>query len=482
MNDASPGASGDEKSRAGAFPKLRRLWLLPPLAFARLGSSPVPLDAFFWGPNDERPGGTGKTTIRPAPTLYFRGDGTLFARTPSAVYFKDQDGFRPVCPFFELHGEWEGEGGPVRGPITPEIVPPSRLRWRVEVANLKPYNMTLDRGTEIRALIELAGDDTEEKPLKGESPPDGPNPLIPRDCHVPLGRVRLNRPDASFPGYRLRFHPGGGFIYGPSDLPERWRRRYTTAPRLTIPADRLFLNPKSAWCRWKKTDDPRRAPEGQFAKDEKEVSLGLVDDICDGIITCGVDGLEAHARVVVAPPDFAPDRRPPISLADGLKDRVDRASVSQPRYYDDMAQVALEIRDLMERAFETMGQMNLDALCNLFDTNLNHYFAHQANLKYPDGENRLFEEPIATASDPLPLTAQGRQHHHRYISIELFFDFVRKRPDLIEKWIREPMTSNPFYTYQMPPLMRNSTGGPLHLTRRQYQLLLNWSRKIRETP
>jgi hypothetical protein len=43
---------------------LRKLLIYPPLAFARLGNSSTPLDAFAWGPNDVTPRGTAKTTMR----------------------------------------------------------------------------------------------------------------------------------------------------------------------------------------------------------------------------------------------------------------------------------------------------------------------------------------------------------------------------------------------------------------------------------
>ena len=57
---------------------------------------------------------------------------------------------------------------------------------------------------------------------------------------------------------------------------------------------------------------------------------------------------------------------------------------------------------------------------------------------------------------------------------------IREKPGLIEKWIREPGGNDGFFTKQMPPVMRDSSGGPLHLTRRQYDLLRNWALHLRK--
>lgn len=60
------------------------------------------------------------------------------------MVFKVADGWRAVCPFVELHGEWESGGTIRQGPITSEVLAlfgltTADLRWRVEVANLKSF-------------------------------------------------------------------------------------------------------------------------------------------------------------------------------------------------------------------------------------------------------------------------------------------------------------------------------------------------------
>jgi len=68
--------------------------------------------------------------------------------------------------------------------------------------------------------------------------------------------------------------------------------------------------------------------------------------------------LIASASVFVGPPDFAPDRRPFLSLADELNDRAgDSASANG-------ADVGHErdawVQDLFERIYETLSLLNLD--------------------------------------------------------------------------------------------------------------------------
>src|SRR5919202_244014 len=99
--------------------KIHRIWFYPPLAFARVGSAEQPLDNFLWGPNDNAPRGTGKTTIIPAETLRIDSTGMITSYMPEDIAFKEVvDGreiFRPVCPWFEVHGRWTIEGQDAEG-------------------------------------------------------------------------------------------------------------------------------------------------------------------------------------------------------------------------------------------------------------------------------------------------------------------------------------------------------------------------------
>jgi len=72
---------------------IEALWIYPPLAFARLGASNIPLESFVWGEDDTTPRGTGKTTIAPATTLRVADDGTISSYVPKNIRFKDEQRF-----------------------------------------------------------------------------------------------------------------------------------------------------------------------------------------------------------------------------------------------------------------------------------------------------------------------------------------------------------------------------------------------------
>lgn len=463
---------------------IRDLWLYPPLAFARVGMSDVPADNYAWGPNDVRPRGTGKTTAVPAETLRVADDGTVTAELPAELHFKDAAGWRPVCPFFELHASWE-EGGAARsGPVTAELLEAhglslSDVRWSVHVANLKPFHMTLDEGDRLEARLEVGGGETSRRQLEGRTPGGVAEPLVAPDCFIGLGWIQATRPSGDFPALRLRFTPPPGVVYGPEDLAQRPAGRDIPVPADLVPADRLVINPRAAWPRFQLEDDPRTNPQGLFAIDGKRVSLGLVDDVSDGFVSCTVgDMAPARARIVVGPPNYAPDRRPFTTLADGLKDRVDREEVHAPAYVDDMEATTHEVRDLMERVFETMGLVNVDYQ-NARARAENRAIAEAQGLPAADGEDKAFPRLEPLDDRPLPWTEIGRQQHERFLALEVFEDVLRERSDVIELWIREPGTQERYYDRRMPALYRGSDRYPMHLTRRQYELLQAWAARLR---
>ena len=462
---------------------IRRLFLYPPLAFGRLGPSATPCDSYQWGPNDQSPRGTGKTTAVPAETLTVADDGTVTSSVPSRVVFKDEAGFRPVCPFFEVHAEWDGDPAPGHGPVTPELLARfghtlADLTWTVEVANLKPFHYTLDPADRVAATVTLAGDRTTRQPLLGVSPSAAAAPLVPAGAHVPLGSIQLTRSTDDFPELRLRFTPATGHVYGPRNLSDRTQE-------YRLPEDRLILNPEAAWSRFVlRGEDPRTNPGGLFAgvrEDGAYVSLGLVDDVSDGIVTCSLEGATtAVARVAVGPPNFAPDRRPIVSIADGLTDRVDRAALADPRYVaDNEALTSFEVRDLMERAFETMANMNVDVQSDRCRRE-NSDIAQAGGQPQEDAAGKALLPLPPVLGRPLPLTELGRQRHRRFRSLEVLEDTLRERPGLLDIRLREPRTQERYYDTEMPYAMRGSDRYPFHLTHRQYALLQAWAAHLRQ--
>ena len=80
---------------------------------------------------------------------------------------------------------------------------------------------------------------------------------------------------------------------------------------------------------------------------------------------------------------------------------------------------------------------------------------------------------------PLRLTELGRDAHRRNTASMLFRALVLKNPDFMDKWVRLPAGPDRYYDRKMPGLMRGGDRMPLHLTRRQYDLLANWVRSLR---
>src|SRR6266508_1247172 len=164
---------------------IKRIWLHPPLAFARVGSSKHPCDNFCWGPDDLAPEGTARTRIVPMESLKVAEDGAVTAYPPNDPFvFKDGDAFRPVCPFFELHAEWRIGGEAGTGRLTKAIldqlkIPLEALTWRVNVYNLKAFHLTKSRGDQVKASVEIRGDSHGRQELEGKSPTEGGAALVP---------------------------------------------------------------------------------------------------------------------------------------------------------------------------------------------------------------------------------------------------------------------------------------------------------------
>ena len=546
---------------------IKRIWLYPPLAFARVGGSSTPCENFYWGPDDLTPDGTARTRIVAAETLRVAEDGTVSPHQPlqtDSVIFKDDEGFRPVCPFFEVHAEWQLDGGEKEeGPLTEAVLERfglsvDKLKWRVEVFNLKAFHLTDSEGDRIAAWVEIPAGDFTRHRLEGRSV--GKQPLVPPGTHIPLGTVQATRRSGDFPEFRLRFTPASGKVYAPTDLADRVAKLEQPKAKVPItgieaaraelanggdpkavfrdfmlvnnlvwrdfklPADQCLLNPAAEWPKYNLigVDDllarlpsllPRfadvmalsghgdrsellRALLGPyknvgnlppslfaFAAEPPNIlaSLGMVDDMGDGTISFELgDDLKATSRIVIAPPMYAPDRRLPVSLADGLADRVDRASVRNLQWVEGVnrADADAEVHDLLDRAYETAGLQNVDAAADfLRQENSNRALRRDSPLTQQQAADLLWHTDKVTSVHALPLSALAWQRHRRNTTRLFFENFVRETKGWFGRWIRPPADPQKFYDKRMPGLMRGFDRHPLHLTRRQYELLKAWAKR-----
>jgi hypothetical protein len=506
---------------------LKRIWLAPPLAFARVGGSPIPCCAFVWSADDLTPDGTAQTTLQIAETIDLDADGIPTRANPDRIIFRDADGIRPVCPYFELHGTWSEGRRDVSGPVTKTVLDRcgirlSDIRWEVHCAQLKAFHYTYDDGDRIDARLRLRGDDTARHALEGRSPATAKNPLVPKRTFVPLGAVQIAQLTDEYPDVRLRFYAPPGHVYGPTDIDQRIRR---SNPRLgddnenrqwrelNLPAERKILNPRSRWATYNldrsklgpfSPDDSRNYPallfafvlvEGSDPTNPDHRSLGIVDDISDGLITCSVRWkgrtLSAVARIVVGPPDFGPTSRPPVSLADNLADRADRDAARHPDAWtlDELRDI---VGDIFERAFETSDLVNKDyqnTRCHWENADRLDEAGRTSTYDLDEVEAMLWPD-ITTAANlaavrsgkasAFHLSEGGERKHRRYATVEYLELRFREDPNLFETWIRRPLDPNPYFDHRMPALMRGSDTRPWHLTRRQWELVRMWVDKLQE--
>jgi len=460
---------------------IEQIWICPPLAFARFGQSETPVANFHWAENDYSPRGTAETVIRPTETFEIDGDGNISSTMPDEIIFVDGKKWRPVAPFFEVHGKLSnGYEGPLGLNELKECgLSLADIEWTIESANRKAFHYTLSKDEHVVAKVILKGNEHRRTRLEGVCPKDSSNPLVFNDHPIELGSVQVISPCNKIPGIRLRITPPKGLIYAPTDVASR------DLSSLLKPNEdkekflnglRCILNPKSNWPNWSPVDgDSRTNPGGLFAQTPEGSSLGFLDDSNDGMIKVCITGnnvdkgvQEAYARYTCCPPDFQPDRRPFTSIADGLKDLVSREEVLDPTFVEgsQWPETEAEIADLMQRVRETMEASNLD------HQNLRSLLANEGitktNPSYP------FEPIAPRPGHPFPLLEAGRANHARFLAYDVFKQRFGQRPELFEKWIRDPTAERTVYNTQMPALMRGSDSYPMCLSQRQHKLMSAW--------
>lgn len=377
---------------------IREIYILPSMAFARVGSSTASCVAFSWAEPEISPDGPTGLRLAPEVTYEVSEDGELTESIPNQIDFKDSDNrFCPVSPFFEIWGIWCDPGSEVEGPLTVKVLTEmglslSDVKWTVSLGNLKAYHFTLNEGDRIAGEATSKGDQHQHVSVDGVSPDGaGIEPLITAGKKLPMGEFQVIKPRNDDDPLRIRFTPPQGLVYGPPNLkkriddnsdvlnPSNGQPLNADWVGFDLPDTNKIVNDNAVWAKLDLQNegpppvgagDPRNSPGGLSARlyerrgsgEELQIvpiSMGLVDDVSDGLVICEVAGQKSCARLIVGPPDMAPANRPVISLQDGLSDRALRQeSRDQPLSAEELEEI---VADIFERALETSELMNKDA-------------------------------------------------------------------------------------------------------------------------
>jgi hypothetical protein len=532
---------------------IKSIYFLPPLAIGRLGGGDTPLDSFVWD-SDRTIHGAHRTIIRPAISLEVLGDGSLRPFLPNSIQFRDSGLLRPVAPFFELWATLvDGSFHPLTSTLLERCnASLDNVQYEITVANRKAQRRTGSAACAYIAHANVTASDHARKQLLAYSPhTSAQQPLVYKDRPVPLGHFQAIKPlprvalNINLDVLRVRFTPAKGKVYGPPAAiagPASPLQQGIALPKVTeggrlheiVRPENRILNAHTPWSQHimdQNRDDPQPSDSYDGANVGNSQSWGVVDDSCDGIIQAyviiGDRRLVASSRVLSSCPDFAPDRRPFYSVADDLADR----DLPNINIDDDPPEGReYEIADLFERAFETASLFNLDALrtraiaenisspplpeeagqpemdersMTSADRGIKKGDLGKKIPPYADLTGDLFHHPPAAVREPgLPYTAAAQFAHAKLCDIETLIDFLRSKPDRVERLVRPPMgrfselagrrrKSTPqkfrdprverdtYHDMRMPPYMRDSDENPLAVTHRQHDALMQFIRSLK---
>ncbi len=489
---------------------IRRIFFNPSVAVARVGGSSTPLDAFDWGPGD--PHTVAETRILPTWTLDVRTDGSVSPRLPQRLILRDGALLRPLAPFLELWA-MTGDGGSadwVPRPVTTALLAANSastasLTFTVDAMNRKAERRGPRGAGQNPAFlrfgtfpaVRVRGNSHGAVQLLGTSPPEATRPMIPRGRNIPLGRLQVLRPvpqppsprwpdDVRIDAVRVRFTPARGRFYGPPAAAQMIPGAVAPA----VPNDRAFLDPAAGW--FNAPTSNRAIPADTVDVTANDLSLGVVDDTCDARLVAELSltagPLRCRANISVGPPQYAPDRRPFLSLADEINDREHDRRRDQSLSDEDLA---TWIEDLFERVYETVLAMDVDwwrasAARSLAPDERRSSAIPGDGVPQRDramgGLDRLRDADIAipppSPNQPQPLSQRARDRHRSLSDLKQLVAFVRAHPERIEALVRptfaSPLRDQGGQSMQMPPFMRNSNARALSLARWQYDLLLRW--------
>lgn len=385
------------RSNQGSQRTLLGVHFHPPMAIARVGASPTPLDAFEWVAGDSAHGGT-STVLRPAVSFTVRDDGSVQPFVPTQIRFKDDDGaIRPVAPFLELWATLQRSDDGSTEEVALNLallhelgIGLDHLALEVTASNLKAARRADDIACGFTARTEIAGTDHARHPLLAFSRhTSGQKPLVLPDHPIPLGAVQwlLPRSDRE-PGFgdldlstlRLRYTPAAGEVYGPPAAaygPDRltvsgrfdsleFSRRQDGRVHMIVKPENRILAGDTTFSEYRMVTGLFEDPQPQDGYDGGEEgdsrAWGVVDDTCDVLVSVSLawrgQRFRTHGRIFVGPPQYAPDRRPFYGIDADLADRDQPLVAVNAETFD---AVKTEVVELFRRIFETASAMNLDA-------------------------------------------------------------------------------------------------------------------------
>ena len=493
------------------------IFLLPPMAVARLGGSGIPLASFTWA-EDPSLYGAGLTVIAPAVSLEVLADGSLRPFLPAQIQFRDGGLLRPVAPFFELWVRSDKDEQPLTLKwLRDHKIALPNIQYTVIAANRKAARRTGAAACAFSATVTVAGDDHIPRSLLGSS--SGEDALVSEGKPINFGQFQVLRPTPAIAmgvdlsALRVRFTPARGQVYGPSTAgeasdPDSGRKH------VIVPKENRILNGQASWLQYSSNDrrdnpQPSDTYDGADDSARRNRSFGVVDDTCDVLlrasIRVGRRTWEATARSFAAPPDFAPDRRPFCALADELTDR-DPPSDDPAEPLQDAVE---RLGDLFQRVFETASLANVDMMRSTMmprdDRGLVNFPDFPAvtrgdsmtprDAPYFDKDKDLNSPP--TSHEELPYSSVATQTHAPLADAEDLALFLRTSAKQVRRLIRpayahfkdlsekvssnakpDPQQRDPRiardneHDMRMPPYMRDSDASPLSLNRRQYNFLM----------
>jgi hypothetical protein len=443
------------------------LRILPPLAIARLGSSPEPLEAFDLLPPDDSP--LGYRVIAPQPTFIVdEATGEIVKEyTPERVSFKDGAGrVRPAAPFLEVFARTSDDEDALVS-LTPDLLERhgsslGALSWTVAVSNIKIFRRTGQDGDKIVARL---GPITshERLPLSGHCENFLPGRVL------PLGSVQFIKPSILHPEVRLRFTPATGAVYGTNRLRHVTKTQQEPDPIINHDDLVLYDEHKGRWRGYKDGTGPTvtnpPAIYAGYADGDDQVSWGYLDDECDGHVRVALkltDGREltAHGHIGAGPPRFAPDSLPLRTVSDELEQILLGSTVEESEYtLEDAA-------DLVRRGLESVRLLNTTVM-NGNPVDGRPSVASMMPQQDADNFGRYYA-PIAAESlvDNLAL----RTLHERAFGALLsgtapWFPDLMRRPEEIGDLSAQARR-------KMPAMMRGADGRALTFTRRQIDLVV----------